>query len=124
MLKKSQVIDIVRLIKPYYELDFWLSSSSSSSSVDQIDRFGFYLSRIEPNELVLEQILFDILDNRASQAWSTQSHDNLKQLIREFGIPSSLRAKLWLGFIQNELLNAYNVSYFFFSLLFLQKSNS
>jgi hypothetical protein len=104
-MNKSQIPDIVRLIKPYYDLEL-----IGSKQLDQADRFGFYLSRIEPSELILQQILSEILDNRATQAWTVQSHENLKQLIREFGIPNSLRPKLWLGFIQNEISNAYNAS--------------
>ena len=106
MLQKSQIPAIVRLVKPYFDLE----SASLSCAIDHVNRFGFFTARMNANELVLEQCLAEILDNRAIRAWTHQSHEHLKHLIREFGIPNALRPKLWLGFIQNEISEAYNVN--------------
>ena len=60
----------------------------------------------------LQQVLIEILNSKSEKAWTYGNCENLKTLVREYGIPNEMRPKIWLSIIKNKVSDNYNVSAF------------
>ena len=75
-----------------------------------VDRFGFTYKEMNEKAAFLQQVLIEILNSKSEKAWTYGNCENLKTLVREYGIPHELRPKIWLSIIKNKVSNNYNVS--------------
>lgn len=108
------------LIKVHCDFNCKQFESKLSLAGVNCDSFGFIkdqskLSNCDNNndEQIkdqLKELIVNINNERASKLW-TIGCDNLKQLIRDYGIPNQLRPQVWMAFIKAKLGQQYDVSF-------------
>lgn len=79
-------------------------STPTSSPGSTCSSMSFFDERDE-RRLYLEQVASEVLNTRCTKYWlnCTVTEDNLKHMIREYGIPNDMRPHLWSKFIHSRL---------------------
>lgn len=108
MLNNYRLSEIVELIRPYYKPIIEIDPQTQKYLI--FDRFGFIHKEMNEKEAFLQQVLIEILNSKSEKAWTYGNCENLKTLVREYGIPNELRPKIWLAIIRNKVSDNYNVS--------------
>lgn len=93
------------------------------SEMSLVDKFGFITedtsrtaSTFKQEELKFKQfylarVLHELLNSRAAKFWSNLSgKENLKYLVREYGVPNEKRPQLWMSFIKAKIEDHFDVS--------------
>lgn len=65
--------------------------------------------QFKENQIYLQSVLNELLNGRSSKYWYCGC-ENLKCLIREYGIPNELRQQVWMTFIKSKIKENYDVS--------------
>lgn len=80
------------------------TSSPTSSPGSTCSSVSFFEEKDE-RRLFLEQVASEVLSTRATKFWmnSMVTEQNIKMMIREYGIPNDMRTHLWAKFIQTKL---------------------
>lgn len=104
----DRILDIVRR---YYD------TRRHSDSPPAADKFGFLLDEAtlkrqqDDHEFCLRNILSDLLNTRATKFWcNLEGNENLKHLVREYGVPDEMRPQLWLSVMKAKIGDHFDVS--------------
>ena len=85
------------------------TSSPTSSPGSTCSSVSFFEEKDE-RRIFLEQVASEVLSTRATKFWmnSMVTEQNIKMMIREYGIPNDMRPHLWAKFIQTKLLGQHH----------------
>ena len=90
----ERVLSLIRKYYPILDLN------------EAFDRFGFFTKNNEMTEdfsdTYIEYLISEILNTESIKHW-TDSCQSIKCLIRDYGIPNSLRPQIWLIFIKSKI---------------------
>ena len=80
---------------------------------EPFDKFGFIRkfdekTNEDKDNCYVEYLIFEILNVNSTKHW-TDSCQSIKCLIRDYGIPNSLRPQIWLIFIKSKICDDFNV---------------
>lgn len=84
------------------------SASSSPGGSSCCSSSSAFFDERDERRLYLEQVASEVLNTRSTKYWLNVSvtEENLKQMIREYGIPNDMRPHLWSKFVHCKLAAA------------------